>query len=108
MYKFKELYTLDFSKINYIEEVHQIIKQELDFPDYYGMNWDACWDCLTDMVGEHIHIEIMGMEKIQNKFPHDVKILLDMLKDLKHCYNDKYKDKIRIEIVIGEARHEIY
>ena len=32
MYQFKELYTLDFSKVNYINEVHQIIKDELDFP----------------------------------------------------------------------------
>ena len=52
MYQFKELHTLDFSKVNYINEVHQIIKDELDFPDYYGMNWDAFWDCLTDMVEE--------------------------------------------------------
>ena len=59
MYQFKELYTLDFSKVNYINEVHQIIKDELDFPDYYGMNWSAFWDCLTDMVGDPIHIEIV-------------------------------------------------
>lgn len=50
MYQFKELYILDFSKVDYINEVHQIIKDELDFPDYYGMNWDAFWDCLTDML----------------------------------------------------------
>ena len=59
MYQFKELYTLDFSKVNYINEVHQIIKDELDFPDYYGMNWDAFWDCLTDMVGDPIHTVII-------------------------------------------------
>ena len=41
MYRFKEIYKLDFSKVNYINEVHQIIKDELDFPDYYGMNWYA-------------------------------------------------------------------
>jgi len=51
MYQFKELSTLDFSQINRINDIHQIIKDELDFPDYYGMNWDASWDCLTDMIG---------------------------------------------------------
>ena len=67
MYQFKELYTLDFSKVNYINEVHQIIKDELGFPDHYGMNWSAFWDCLTDMVGDPIHIEIVRMERVQSK-----------------------------------------
>ena len=108
MYQFKDLYTLDFSKVNYINEVHQIIKDELDFPDYYGMNWDACWDCLTDMIGDPLHIEILGMEQIQNKFPSEVKIMLEIFKDLKHWDNDNYKDQIKIELVIGEAHYEIH
>ena len=107
MYQFKELYTLDFSKVNYINEVHQIIKDELDFPDYYGMNWDAFWDFLTDMVGDPIHIEIVGMETVQRKFSRHAQIMLETLKDLKHLDNDDYKNQIRIEIVIGEARYEI-
>ena len=107
MYQFKELYTLDFSKVNYINEVHQIIKDELDFPDHYGMNWSAFWDCLTDMVGDPIHIEIVGMETVQRKFPRHAQIMLETLKDLKHLDNDDYKNQIRIEIVIGEARYEI-
>ena len=108
MYKFKELYTLDFSKINYIEEVHQIIKQELDFPDYYGMNWSAFWDCLTDMVDDPIHIEIIGIERLQSKYNEDANIMLKILKRLKHYNDNKYKNQVNIEIVIGEARHEIY
>ena len=107
MYQFKELYTLDFSKVNHIDEVHQIIKDELDFPDYYGMNWYAFWDCLTALVGDPIHIEIVGIETVQRKFPHHAKIMLDTLKDLKHLDDNDYKDQIKIEIVIGEARYEI-
>ncbi len=41
MYQYKELYTLDFLKVNYLGEVHKIIKEELDFPDYYGENISA-------------------------------------------------------------------
>ncbi len=110
MYQYKELYTLDFSKVNYLGEVHQIIKDELDFPDYYGMNWDAFWDCLTDMVDidDPRHIELLGFERVQRLFPRHAKIILDILKDLKHWDNDYYKDAIKIEIVIGEARYEIH
>ena len=54
-----------------------------------------------------IHIEIIGMEIVQRKFPCHAQIMLESLKDLKHLDNDDYKNQIRIEIVIGEARYEI-
>ena len=107
MYEFKEIYTIDFSNVEHYMEIHPIIQKALDFPDYYGGSLDALWDCLRDMVGEPIHIEIIGMERVQNKFSHHAKIMLDILKRLKHLDNDDYKDEIKIEIVIGEARYEI-
>ena len=103
----KEKYTIDFTKVNYYLEMHAVIRKSLDFPDYYGCNWSAFWDCLTDMVSDPIHIELIGMERVQNKFPRHAQIMLETLKDLKHWDNDNYKDQIKIEIVIGEARHEI-
>ncbi|MGI6754082.1 MAG: barstar family protein [Eubacteriales bacterium] len=42
--------------MNYLGEVHKIIKDELDSPDYYGENWYAFWDCLTDMACNPIHM----------------------------------------------------
>ena len=44
-------YTIDFTNVKYYMEVHEVIKKSLDFPDYYGGNWDAFWDCLTDIIG---------------------------------------------------------
>ena len=64
----KNKYTLDFRNVNTPFEVHKEIQKGLDFPDYYGCNWSAFWDCLTDMYGELIHIEIFGLEVIEEKF----------------------------------------
>ena len=38
-------YTIDFSGVEHYLEMHYVIKTSLDFPYYYGCNWD----CLTDM-----------------------------------------------------------
>ncbi len=39
--------TIDFTNCKTVVEVHQIIQKILDFPEYYGKNLDALWDCLT-------------------------------------------------------------
>lgn len=31
------------------DEAHRYLKRVFDFPDYYGMNLDALFDCLTDI-----------------------------------------------------------
>lgn len=104
MYEFKELYTIDFSNVKYYMEIHPIIQEALDFPEYYGCNLDALWDCLTDMVGRPIHIEIIGLEVIERKFGDYANKLINTFRDLKHYCNDKYSHEIRIEIVSGETR----
>lgn len=84
MYQYKDLYVLDFSKIKYYSELHEIIKKELDFPDYYGKNWDAFWDCLTDMVGRPINIEVRGIEKLEQNYGECAATMISILKEFKH------------------------
>ena len=40
---------IDCEKLLHRKEVHLYLAQMLDFPDYYGKNLDALFDCLTDM-----------------------------------------------------------
>ena len=103
MYQYKELYTIDFTKVKYYLEMHNIIQKSLDFPDYYGCNWDAFWDCLTDMIGRKTHIRIIGIENIERLFGDESNIFLDILKEFKHYNDDMYTDDIKIEIVRGNT-----
>ena len=41
MYQYKEKYTIDFTSVENYLDIHFIIKQALDFPDYYGCNWSS-------------------------------------------------------------------
>jgi len=104
MKKFKK-YTVDFTNVNYYLEMHAVIWKSLDFPDYYGCNWDAFWDCLTEMYGEPVHIEIIGLDVIEHKFGADTtRKMLDILKRYKHFCNDRFCDNIKIELVSGDVR----
>ena len=100
-------YTLDFTNVKYFLEVHYIIKTSLDFPDYYGCNWSAFWDCLSDMRGEPIHIEIIGLDVIEKKFDNTANKMIEILARFKHFNDDLFSDIIKIEIVRGDKRIEI-
>ncbi|MDR1629801.1 MAG: barstar family protein [Oscillospiraceae bacterium] len=41
---------IDFTGCNHVQEVHLIIKEKLEFPDWYGENIDALWDLLTGYI----------------------------------------------------------
>ena len=85
-----------------------IIEKEFDFPDYYGANRNAFWDCITDLINSSgLDIEVIGLDKIYGEFKEDIDIFIDTLKDLKHVYNDKYKDVVKIVIHHGSSLVEI-
>ena len=41
--------TLELTGCGSVGEVHERIKRTFGFPEYYGENWDAMWDCLRDV-----------------------------------------------------------
>ena len=43
---------IDCSTILTKEDLHRIFREALSFPDWYGNNLDALYDCLTDCTGK--------------------------------------------------------
>ena len=41
---------LNFSQCEYLSEVHRMIQQELELPEWYGRNLDALWDSLVGIM----------------------------------------------------------
>lgn len=54
---------LDGNTVTRIEEIYDLLAQELAFPDWFGRNLDALYDCLTD-VSEDVRIEIAGKDSL--------------------------------------------
>ncbi|MBR4214608.1 MAG: barstar family protein [Bacteroidales bacterium] len=40
---------LNFEDISGKEQMHKYLAEEFEFPDYYGGNLDALYECLTDI-----------------------------------------------------------
>ena len=100
----KVKYTIDFTGVKNYSEMHFVIKEALGFPDYYGCNWSALWDSLTDMYGEPIHIEVLGLESIKNKFGEEtVDKMIEIFKRFKH-FEKSFENDIEIEIIVGKTK----
>jgi RNAse (barnase) inhibitor barstar len=62
----------------------------LGFPDYYGMNWDAFYDCVRDPEQSCLprHLIIQGMSTLRARLPHDADALRQVLAHLSEERSD--------------------
>ena len=109
MYEYKELYVVDFRNVKYWMEVHPIIRDALNFPDYYGCNLDALWDCLTEMVitDEPINILFLGIELIEEKFDDFAERMLETFQEAKHAYDDECAHLVHLYVQRGDQVIEL-
>ena len=77
---------IDLTDISDSEELQELLMEELDFPSFYGKNWDAFWDAITALVDMPENIIITGFEELLLNLPKDAAILKNILDK----YNDEY------------------
>lgn len=68
--------------------LHKCIRDTFGFPTYYGENWDAMWDCLTDVFfsPEERRIVVRGLSSLPKELQRCTEILRKIFNDL----NEKY------------------
>ena len=85
-------YILDFSNITTKEDLHEYIAETLDFPDYYGKNLDALYDCVTDL--SQCSITITGIDALYELGQYGMRII--------KVFQDAAEDNEDIELVIED------
>ncbi len=58
---------IDGEQFRTVEEFHQLLREKLAFPEYYGMNLDALWDCLTGYVEPPLTIKWINFQESEKR-----------------------------------------
>ena len=74
--------TLNFTGCKYIGELHKILKETFDLPDYYGENLDALWDCLDFYCDFDLEIQIKGLSTLPEEFDEYISKMLMLFDDV--------------------------
>ena len=78
----KKTAILDLTGCDDINELHKRIKSSLDFPEYYGENLDAFWDCINRDCDIDF-VTVMGVESVSQSLRSTVKQILEMFEENK-------------------------
>ena len=73
---------LDLTGCNDLGDLHQRIRKTFGFPGYYGENWDAMWDCLTDVFlweSDRRAIHIKGYNTMSNELQNYCQTMKEIL-----------------------------
>ena len=70
---------LNFNNCDSISDLHEILMKEFNFPDYYGKNLDALYDCLTELDGNY-DVEVIC--KKGGKLEKYIDEIIDVFKDI--------------------------
>ena len=77
---------IDVTEIKTAKELQEKLKKELDFPEFYGMNWDAFWDTITGLVELPERLTITGWDNIVITLPKESKTLKTLLEKFNRDY----------------------
>ena len=57
---------LDALRLQRKDEAHKYLREALNFPEYYGGNLDALYDCLTEL--DDIAVEFVNADRVSGGY----------------------------------------
>ena len=69
-------------------DLHRRIRETFGFPAFYGENWDAMWDCLTDVFLPEAprHILVEGFAAMPKELQAYAQPMREIFRDLQEKY----------------------
>ena len=92
----KKYVVINVENIKDSQELHKLLKSELEFPHFYGMSWDAFWDAITGLVQLPEVTIIKGYKILKKDLPQDAEILVNTLERYNNLFS-LFKTKLILD-----------
>ena len=79
--------TLDFTNCKSLYDLHSRIQESLEFPDDYGKNLDAFWDCINRDCDVNF-VTVLGCDSVLEELKPTLKTILELLEENKQFWSD--------------------
>ena len=81
-----QLVEIDLRAITSAEELHSLLMESLNFPGWYGANWDAFWDAITGLVEMPYTVRFLGWPQFSQRLPREAVLLKECLTEMQGEY----------------------
>lgn len=94
---YSQTYTIKLSSVGSVYELHEQFQQDLEFPYYYGKNWDGFYDCMSDKLneGQEITLSLTDLNNFKKRFSQDTTRMMNALEDLRAAYPHSFRVVIK-------------
>ncbi|MFI6347688.1 barstar family protein [Streptomyces sp. NPDC050560] len=82
--------TIDVSEVSDEHFLHLLLMRELDFPEFYGRNWDAFWDAITGLVSIPNRVRFLSWDQLAAGVPRGAAMLRRALDDYQAMYRPEF------------------
>ena len=82
----RDLVVIDLSAVTTFDDLQRLLMETLDFPGWYGCNWNAFWDAITGLVQMPYRLRLNGWTQFEQRFPDDARLMRECLSDMTNCY----------------------
>ncbi|PIK31463.1 barnase inhibitor [Bacillus siamensis] len=96
---------IDGKDITSTEALHRILKDQLDFPDYYGENLNALWDCLTGWIEFPLTLVWKNFDVSQKALGSDADDVLELFQEAQEELNGEFFIQIEQPSAGSNDRH---
>ncbi len=78
---------VELADVQSVEQLHELLAEWLEFPHYYGKNWDAFWDIITEPYRLPHLLRFTGWTAFQRRLPEAAQQLQELLRDAPSHYS---------------------
>ncbi len=78
---------IDVGEVETTRALHVLLRERLDFPEFYGHNWSAFWDAINGLIEIPTRIKFFNWDKLEQRLNFDARMLRQCLNELSEKNN---------------------